>query len=370
MKNRSLRFDAAVYQMPDNNYPGLVQLHLNENLFASAIEKSQRPVIVGQDFDDMALHAYPKRGVEFLQESIANHLRCQFENVVIANGSSQLLRILFMYLLRADDVLLLPSPSWNFFAVTANLVGANVKYFQLSKNQDKFLYDHGSLDCAIRDQLPKVVLICSPNNPTGNSIGNADLLKLVNEHPEVNFIVDQAYHGFSTNHDDGSGCPIIREASIRHNLFVTRSFSKFMALANLRIGYLVCNRACVSNLSGLATVFGIPSFSQKFAIHRINDHALHGRIQNEYSQVREYFCGALREIDGLYPYETDANFVLVRYDARYRNLCERLLNQGFVVKSETIEGRAEYLRITMADIETMRAVVVAIEGLLSEHRVQ
>lgn len=147
------------------------------------------------------------------------------------------------------------------------------------------------------------------------------------------------------------------------NLLVTRTFSKFLALANLRIGFLVGNADIVECVRPLATVFGISTLSQELAIERIQDHRLQNDLRSEYEVVREYVNRKLLSIEGLYPYKTEANFILVRCAPHWNDLAKNLMDAGFMVKSENIEESDTHLRITLADLNTMKSLLQTIESI-------
>jgi histidinol-phosphate aminotransferase len=361
MKNRSLKLDAPAYQVPDNFYPGLIQLHLNENSFSSALSTASSLDDVSSYVDVKELHLYPERGCAALKETLSSYIKCPIENIAISHGSSNLLRLLFAYLLREDDVVLLPSPSWAFYNYTSRLVRAKSVFYPLKQSSNKFEYDVSILHESIQKHRPQVVIICSPNNPTGLGISDDDLIAIVSKNPMVNFIVDQAYYGFtqSDNYHD----IVAIESTCRHNLYITRSLSKFMALANLRIGYLVCNSDCSKNLSASATVFGIPSYSQRIAARRVIDLNKHKKIRKEYSIVRNYLHSEINKINGLKPYVTDANFMLIQHDNRWGDLRDSLLQHGFVVKREIIDGKSDFIRVTLSNIRVMSSFIEVINYL-------
>jgi len=349
------------YSMPENDLPHHVKLHLNENMFASALRARGDDVGTIENSGLTNLHTYPIRGTSKLQAAIAEHVMCTPENVLITNGSAELLRLLFIKLISAGDSALLPSPSWSFFTSIAQLSGARACYYQLAKTPDRYEYDLGDFRRGLVEHAPKLAVVCSPNNPTGNAVDAGDLLEIVDEFPDVVFLVDQAYHGFS---EEQRGAEVIVSAAItRTNLIVSRTFSKFLALANLRIGFLLGNADFVEYIKPLATIFGISTLSQELAIKRMQDHQLQGDLRSEYKVVRDYVNRKLLNTDGLYPYKTQANFILVRCGPQWADLAKNLMNAGFMVKSENISESEAHLRITLADMNTMISLIQTIESI-------
>ncbi|RRU15100.1 aminotransferase class I/II-fold pyridoxal phosphate-dependent enzyme [Stenotrophomonas sp. 278] len=362
MKGSALRLDSAIYEMPENDLPGLCQLHLNENLFASTIAAEDRLAARCFAAQSGRLNRYPVQGADRLKVELARHASCAPEQVVVGNGSSELLRLLFISLLGKCERVLLPEPSWSFYRVCAQLVGGEIFTYPLLNGKGCYVYDLSEIKCRIQSCNPRVVIVCSPNNPTGNSINADELLELVDAYRDVSFVVDQAYCGFSD--DDGGSIRILQKAARRSNLFVTRTFSKFLGLADIRVGYLVCNAKWALTMSAMSPVFGISTLNQDLAISRLNDAPLHELIRSEFYKVRSYVFDELRRMDGVDPYWTDANFMLMRIAEGEVDVCSELRSCGFVVKREVIESAGTYLRVTIADSDTMTKLLNALRTAL------
>ncbi len=348
-KRGTLRLDHNAYAQPDNDLPGIVPLHLNENLFAAG-KTAVNPKQLTSYLEN--LHRYPTNGTRQLQQAIADHWQINPDKIVIGNGSANLLRDLVYYLLGENDTLLLPDPGWSFYHTTANLVGANIETFPLLDLGDTFVYDRQVIAAHIDIYQPEVVLICSPNNPTGNVMPIADFLSLVRAYPQVNFTLDEAYYGFRESYSAAQEQALL-DSTEQRNLFVVRTFSKFYGLANLRLGFVICEAMDAHNLQKIAPVFGLPSLNQALAAHRLADVDYQEEVQLEYAIVNAAMAAALQQIPGMTPYKTGSNFILVRHDARWADLDEKLLSLGYKIKRETINGSSNYLRITYADLQTM-----------------
>jgi len=368
-KNGTLRLDQGAYILPQNDLPGMTHLHLNENLFAAAkaaIDKGQLAELL--DTHLATLHSYPTGGVKALQATIATGLQIAPEKVVIAPGSAALLRDLVVYLLKAHETLLLPAPTWNFYYSLVNLVAAKIETFPLLQEGQAFVYDKRVIAANIEACAPKVVLICSPNNPTGNVLPLADFLWLVREYPQVDFVLDEAYYGFHESYSADQEKELLASTD-QSNVFVIRTFSKFYGLANLRLGFLLCSAANGRNLQNLAPAFGLPSLNQALAAQRFADKQYRVAMRQEYAAVNAYMFAALKQVPGFIPYKTFANFILVQHDDQWADVDEALLDHGYKVKRETINGARNYLRITYADMATMQAFVKVLWQLAPQEMV-
>ena len=365
-QNGTVRLDGEAYTLSSNNLPGIVPLHLNENLFTAAQEAAQRiDMATLMETALNQLHSYPIDGAKQLQTALASHLTIAEDKLVISHGSSALLRDLFLYLLQKGDTLLMPDPGWSYYKALANLVEAQIDTFPLEDTGDSFVYDVDDIAAKIAATQPKVVLITSPNNPTGSVLPVQDFIWLTRIFPQVNFILDEAYYGF-TDAYFAEQEKLLLAVTDQTNVFLVRTFSKFYALANLRLGYVICAVENGRNLQKIAPVFGIPTFSQAIAAQRLTDKRFIMGMSWEYMIVNQYMFTSLSQIPGMMPYKTAANFILVQHDGRWHDIEKHLLAQGFMIKRETINGDNNYLRISYADMATMQRFVSLIQGEIGD----
>jgi histidinol-phosphate aminotransferase len=338
-------------------------LHLNENLFEAARAATGRFQAAELLEAYLAnLHSYPRNGVRQLQGTIASRLNVVPDKVVISPGSAALLRDLVLYLLKKNELFLVPAPSWSFYHTLVDPIAARIEPFPLRDTRDAFVYDRHLIAAKIEESHPKVVLICSPNNPTGNVLPLEDFLWLAREYPQVDFIFDEAYYGFHESYSAEKERELLESTDCR-NVFVVRTFSKFYGLANLRLGFLICSEVDGRNLQKISPVFGLPSLGQSLAANRFTDDGFREQMRHEYAVVNDYVYRALQQIPGFVPYRTLANFILVQHDDRWAALEVTLLDYGYKIKRETINGDRNYFRITYADIATMKDVVAVIRRL-------
>lgn len=362
-KSGTLRLDQNGYASPLSDLKGLTPLHLNENLFAAAKAATDRlPLADMLETVRQNLHSYPNSGVKHLQDAIAAELDVTPAKIVIAPGSAALLRDIVLYLLKKGETMLVPAPSWSFYNSLVEPAEARIDTFPLLNDGYGFVYDRRLIAAKIEASRAKVVLICSPNNPTGNVLPLPDFLWLTRNYPHVDFIFDEAYYGFHDSYTAVQEKELLASAD-RRNVFIVRTFSKFYGLANLRLGFVVCSQTDARNLQKLAPVFGLASLDQALAVHRLADKEFRGDMQQEFAEVNAYVYTALRQIPGLIPYRTRANFILVQHDGRWAGLEDRLLKFSFKIKRETIKGDHRYFRITYADMATMQKLMAAIHHL-------
>ncbi|HEY7495666.1 MAG TPA: aminotransferase class I/II-fold pyridoxal phosphate-dependent enzyme, partial [Candidatus Tectomicrobia bacterium] len=210
-------------------------------------------------------------------------------------------------------------------------------------------YDVAALDRLLSLQGAVLVVVVTPNNPTGNSLPYADLRRVARRHPHCLFLVDEAYFGFSDT------APQAAARSVHHldNVVLIRSFSKAYGLAGLRCGFAIAPDPIRDAMAGLLLPFGLPLWVQTVAARRLRDAAYLTRIRMRCTAGQ----GALREALAACPavrvYASDANFCLVRgAPGQAAVWAGTLETAGYIVK--LVSDCA--IRVTIAAPDVMRRV--------------
>jgi histidinol-phosphate aminotransferase len=304
---------------PPIEKPGIIRLGSNENSFGAsplaidAIEREMR-----------AVHRYPEDGAIELRGAIARKVRVQTDQIILGNGSTELVQFCANLLLQPDDNAVTANNTFVMYRIATILAGGMCKEARLSN----YKYDPELLRESIDDHT-KLVLIANPNNPTGTMIDDTDLesfLKTVP--PDVLIVLDEAYFEFVERSDYPNGVKYLSEYS---NLLVLRTFSKIYGLAGLRIGYGIGHPELIANLNRIRAPFNTSNVAQAAALAALNDED-HVRVSRESTiEERNFLEQELSEAK--IPYVSSvANFVfLPAKDAA--GLQQRLLDKGVFVRA-------------------------------------
>jgi histidinol-phosphate aminotransferase len=215
-------------------------------------------------------------------------------------------------------------------------------------------FDVQALVSAVRMFTPDVTIICSPNNPTGCVIDNDDLQTLLSETRGL-VAIDEAYHEFAGL----SVVPLLREHA---NLIALRTFSKAMALAGLRVGYLLAAPELTIEIRKAVLPYNLNAFSQtaaEVAIDMYNEELL--PFVNQIVQERERLYVALSEIDGLKPTPSRANFMVVRSQINPRRIFEELLRRDILIRDvSSYPMLQEYFRVSVGTPEENDRLIAAL----------
>jgi len=180
---------------------------------------------------------YPEQQPPVLRARLAELYGTQSGRIMIGRGADEAIDILLRSFCRAgEDSIVICSPTFGYFKTAAQIQGANITDVPLKSD---FTWDIQSVQTAITQTRPKLVFLCSPNNPTGNSLKKENILSLCEAHPETLIVVDEAYIEFSPHE---SVLPL--QTSFR-NLIVTRTLSKVYGLAGVRLGVCIADPAII-----------------------------------------------------------------------------------------------------------------------------
>jgi len=285
------------------------------------------------------LHRYPDGSCFHLRAAVSKQLGVAPENLLFGAGSDEILEILAKVFLNPGDEVAYFWPSFAMYPIVAAGMGGKVRPVEL---RSPFALDPESLCDAIGPNT-KLVFIANPNNPTGTSLGQAELEVLLQRVPQdVVLVLDEAYIEYMRRDDR----PRTLEAvSMYPNLVVMRTFSKIYGLAALRVGYAVADAELIHCLERARHPFNVNSLAQAAAEAAIED-------QEHVQAARELTLQGLKQLEtgfdalGLRYIPSDANFVLVDVEEDGPALDRRLQGRGVIARSLAAFGLRHYLRVT------------------------
>jgi histidinol-phosphate aminotransferase len=278
--------------------------------------------------------AYPEHDPQELKKEIANYVHLSENNVVIGNGSDEILDLIIRMFVSKKDKVLIPIPTFSIYTSLVKLSSGIPVFFSFGKD---FCYDARKILEKI-DRKTKIAIICSPNNPTGSTISQEDLRKVLRN--KVIVVVDEAYAEFS----EGSSSVLVNEFE---NFIVTRTFSKAFGLAGLRIGYALASEGIAEQMSKIKIPFSINHLAQKAAIASLKDKKHLKRTVDVVKRGREFLFKEISKIPGVKVYPSQANFLLINVNSK--EIVQRLLKRGVIVRDcSSFYGLDEsYIRVSI-----------------------
>ncbi len=312
-----------------------VKINQNENPFDApeAIKEETLRRLANRSWS-----RYPDFVPASLNERLAEFARWDRDGVLVGNGSNELIQALLMVTISPGKKVLIAEPTFALYRQVTSILGGEVLSVPLT---EEFQFDVQALQRTIETSKPDVVIICSPNNPTGSVICDSDLKSLLNTAPGL-VVIDEAYHEFSQS----SVVPLLKEFE---NLVVLRTFSKAMALAAFRVGYLLAAPALVTEIRKAVLPYNLNAFSQavaEVAVEKYESELV--LLVKKIIEERERVFQELTVIDGLVPVRSQANFMIVRTAAGPKYMFDELLKRDVLIRD--VSGYpmlSEYFRVSI-----------------------
>ena len=313
--------DAQVIEMNKNENPYDIPQNLKREILDYAMERSwsRYPPLVAYD----------------LYESIASYTGWMPEGVVAGNGSDEMILTLMLTFLEPGKTLVVPTPSFPMFSYIATLVGADT--IKVPLNPD-YTYDCDLLEETISCQ-GDMLIICSPNNPTGTPFP-LDRLEGILQKTNVPVIVDEAYFEFS-------GTTALDFLKDNDNLIIFRTFSKAFSLASMRVGYALMAPELAREVGKVKLPFNLDFFSIAAASKLLEHSDVLHKVIEEIVQERERLSIAMKEIERVTVYPSAANFILFKTPYDPGKVFESILADGILVRNLSADpALANTLRVT------------------------
>jgi len=299
---------------------------------------------------------YPEFVPEALLQRLSNFSEWPREGILVGNGSNELIQALLMVTLGKGKSVLICEPTFALYRQVSIVLGAKVESVQLNP---QLQFDVPALIQKVREIRPDVTIICSPNNPTGCVIDDDQLLELLRESTGL-IVVDEAYHEFAGH----SAAPLLSDFT---NLVVLRTFSKAMALAGARVGYLMAAPDLVREICKAVLPYNVNVFSQTAAevaleMYEPELRPLIATIVNE----RNRLFSELRKIPGLTPVASRANFMVVRSQIDPRQVFEQLLQRDILIRDVSSYPMLRgYFRVSVGTPQENDLLITALSEISS-----
>lgn len=305
-------------------------------------------------------HLYPEGASPLLRQAIARHLKISDSQVLVGNGSDEIIRLLCEAFLTAEDEVVASQYAFIRFKQQAMLMGAKV----IEVPMDRWTHDL-SIMSKTASPRTKMVFIASPNNPTGTYNTRDQVIGLLNAVPKTAIVVlDEAYCHFAdqlADYPDSVGELLPKYP----NLVVVRTFSKAYGLAGIRLGFGVADAELVSWLDRIRMPFNVSLPAQRAGIEALKDSAFLRKSVSLTDKSRKQLLKELRAL-GLEVGESASNFVFVKSPMPGRALFKRLLQEGVIIRPLDEYGLKQHVRISVGAPAANRALFRALKLALSE----
>ena len=290
--------ELAAYTL--RHYQPRIKLNQNESPYDVPAELKWR---IQARLAERPWNRYPPFVAEDFISAVSEVHGWPAEGVLVANGSNELIQAVLAVVARPGVSVVIPEPTFTLYRLMSEVGGGEVVPVPLD-SELRFDVD-GIIDAAGRSSAA-VVVLCTPNNPTGSALTVDEILR-VHDATDALILLDQAYVEFG-------GADAIPLLEARPRLIVLRTFSKAMALAGLRAGYLLGHPALVEQVNKAKLPYNINFFTESVAAELLRERALLQPQVDAIRAERDRLLMGLRAIRGLRVFPSAANFVLFRVE--------------------------------------------------------
>jgi histidinol-phosphate aminotransferase len=305
---------------------------------------------------------YPDLRPGALLDALARHAGWRADGILLGNGSNEAIEALLRVTVGPGTKVVVPEPTFTLYALLTTILGGELVRVPMARvpTTGAFVYDVGTIAEARRASDAPVTVVCSPNNPTGTGLEREDVARLCEDRDGL-VVLDEAYHEFSGR----TAVPLLE----RHpNLIVLRTFSKAMAMAGLRVGYLLASPELVREIGKARLPYNLNFFSQAAAIAALEEKdALAASVRRLIAE-RDRLLVRLADVPGVRAHPSHANFFLIEcLAADPKAVFSAMLRRGVVVRDVTSYPRLERcLRVTVGTEEENDAFLHALGAALPE----
>ncbi|MBM7647367.1 histidinol-phosphate aminotransferase [Bacillus ectoiniformans] len=300
---------------------------------------------------------YPEGTAPVLAEALAKKLNVQPEQLIIGNGSDEILHLITRSYIRTGDEAVMANVTFPRYDTNVRIEGGTPAIVPLIDG----VHDLDGMLAAINDRT-RMVFVCNPNNPTGTIVGKQALEAFISKVPEhVLIVVDEAYFEYVTEEDYLNTVPLVASYP---NLIVLRTFSKIYGLAALRIGYGVMNPSIVQELMKVKEPFNTNRMAQAAAIASLQDEEFLQTCIQSNEEGRKYISSEAEKM-GLSYFPSQGNFVMIQLGRSGDEVFEALLKKGITVRSGGVLGYPETIRVSIGTEEENETFIKTLKEVLN-----
>jgi histidinol-phosphate aminotransferase len=328
-------YSSARDEFEDFDTADMIFLDANENPFNSGVNR------------------YPDPQQASVKSILAKQNKVNPNQMLLGNGSDEVLDLLFRAFCepKVDNVITLP-PTYGMYGVLANINAVENREVLLSTD---FQPQIEKIFKAIDDNT-KMIFLCSPNNPTGNSFSEESVTTLL-DHFNGLIVIDEAYIDFSERET------WLRKLEQYPNLIITQTLSKAYGLAGIRLGICYASAEIISVLNKIKPPYNVNELTQKRALERLDNTDLIKSEINSIITQRSALLKVLLDlkyVEKIYP--TEANFILIKVDDANKRYDE-LIAKGIVIRNRTTQPLCENcLRLTIGTEEENKKLIEALKA--------
>lgn len=330
------------YSSARDEFSGKAEVYLdaNENAFGSATKDVYR--------------RYPDPYQHALKEKIAQLKKASTDQIFLGNGSDEPIDLLIRAFCNpTKDGIIISPPTYGMYEVSANINDVGV--IKVPQNMDYSL----NIEAILESIAPgiKIIFLCSPNNPTGMSIPDEDIVRILEKHQGI-LVLDEAYIDFSPHRG------MLSQIQAYPNLVILQTFSKAWGMAALRLGMAFANPEIIDVLNMIKPPYNINGATQSLALEALDHHDKVAAMLKQIKHQKKHLISMIQDIPGIIKiFPSDANFILVKIK-RAHEIYQHLIEKQVIVRDRSgVTLCDDCLRITIGTDQENKKLIRSLKEI-------
>ena len=297
---------------------------------------------------------YPEFVPEWLYEKVSSYYSLKKDNILIGNGSNEMINTILISILESGKTLIVSVPTFTVYSLISSNLNANIIKVFLKEDLS---FDVDSIKLKVSENKNSVTVVCSPNNPTGSVIKKNDIEEIVKISTGI-VVIDEAYGEFG-------GESVIDLIGKYNNLVVLKTFSKAFGLASLRMGFMIGSKELIEEFSKVKLPYNLNIFSLITLDEIFSNLSFLSENIGKIKSEREFLKCELLKLKDIKVYDTEANFFLIKSEDSHL-LFSHLVSCGILVRDvSSYPMLKNHLRITVGTRYENETLLKALNKLYS-----
>jgi len=303
------------------------------------------------------INLYPEGSSRLLREKIAHKLNLDKEMIIVGNGADDVIRLVGMAFINNGDEVITGEITFPAYETITKIMGGKL----ISVKLKDFSFDLEKIAQRINEKT-KIVFLCNPNNPTGTIVDKKAVDRFTKQVPDdVVVVFDEAYYDYVEDKNYPNSLSYVLEEK---NVIVLRTFSKIAGIAGVRIGYGIAKPKLIGYLNRVVNPFTTNRLAQVAALASLDDEEHHKKVLKSNQEGKKYLYRELKKID-LFYLPTEANFIFIDLKRNSKDIFERLLKKGIIIRPGETWGCPNFIRLTIGTAYENQRFVQALKEVLN-----
>lgn len=289
---------SSIYEVPRGKNVR-IYLNGNENGYNPFKENLKSSL---NSLEDLSINRYPNNDYEDLKVLYAEYVNLSAENVIVGNGSDEMLNLVISNYINHGKVLVTLNPDFGMYDFYCSMNEGTIKKFNINLNEGPI--DIWNFIEFSKEEKADLIIFSNPNNPTGMAFSRDEIIEILDNLKNTIILVDEAYYEFF-------GQSVVDLVESYDNLLVTRTLSKAWGMAALRVGFLIGGRKVIKELSKLKVPYNINSYSNMIATNNLKYKEIMIESVDKITKEREFLFKKLKEFNNedIKFYKSNGNYI-------------------------------------------------------------